>query len=125
MHLSMLVNFIKAKGWTDSEPLGQYLAENHGVADCPWRVLLSLRRRMDPFLVCHARRTDRRRVQEVDGRVEFTQRVTMKCKETTMPELNERKSCPSTKKDGTKLPHYFMAGQLCQSMVRWQRRKTN
>ena len=27
--------FIKAKGWTDSEPLGQYLAENHGVAIVP------------------------------------------------------------------------------------------
>ena len=27
--------FIKAKGWDDSEPLGQYLAENHGVAIVP------------------------------------------------------------------------------------------
>jgi aspartate/methionine/tyrosine aminotransferase len=27
--------FIKAKGWTDSEPLGQYLAENFGVAVVP------------------------------------------------------------------------------------------
>jgi aspartate/methionine/tyrosine aminotransferase len=27
--------FIKAKGWSDSEPLGQYLAENHGVAIVP------------------------------------------------------------------------------------------
>ena len=27
--------FIKAKGWTDTEPLGQYLAENHGVAVVP------------------------------------------------------------------------------------------
>jgi aspartate aminotransferase len=27
--------FIKAKGWADSEPLGQYLAENHGVAIVP------------------------------------------------------------------------------------------
>ncbi|HLA87338.1 MAG TPA: aminotransferase class I/II-fold pyridoxal phosphate-dependent enzyme [Anaerolineales bacterium] len=27
--------FIKAKGWNDSEPLGQYLAENHGVAIVP------------------------------------------------------------------------------------------
>ncbi len=27
--------FIQAKGWTDSEPLGQYLAENHGVAIVP------------------------------------------------------------------------------------------
>jgi aspartate aminotransferase len=27
--------FIKAKGWGDSEPLGQYLAENHGVAIVP------------------------------------------------------------------------------------------
>jgi aspartate/methionine/tyrosine aminotransferase len=27
--------FIKAKGWTDSEPLGQYLAENFGVAIVP------------------------------------------------------------------------------------------
>lgn len=28
-------DFIKAKGWEDSEPLGQYLAENHGVAIVP------------------------------------------------------------------------------------------
>ena len=27
--------YIKAKGWTDTEPLGQYLAENHGVAVVP------------------------------------------------------------------------------------------
>ena len=27
--------FIKAKGWADSEPLGQYLAENYGVAVVP------------------------------------------------------------------------------------------
>jgi aspartate aminotransferase len=27
--------FITAKGWTDTEPLGQYLAENHGVAVVP------------------------------------------------------------------------------------------
>lgn len=27
--------FISAKGWTDSEPLGQYLAEEHGVAIVP------------------------------------------------------------------------------------------
>jgi len=27
--------FIKGKGWADSEPLGQYLAENHGVAIVP------------------------------------------------------------------------------------------
>jgi aspartate/methionine/tyrosine aminotransferase len=27
--------FIEAKGWTDTEPLGQYLAENHGVAVVP------------------------------------------------------------------------------------------
>ena len=27
--------FITAKGWADSEPLGQYLAENHGVAIVP------------------------------------------------------------------------------------------
>lgn len=27
--------FIKAKGWNDTEPLGQYLAENHGVAVVP------------------------------------------------------------------------------------------
>jgi aspartate aminotransferase len=27
--------FIKVKGWADSEPLGQYLAENHGVAIVP------------------------------------------------------------------------------------------
>jgi len=27
--------FIKAKGWDDSEPLGQHLAENHGVAIVP------------------------------------------------------------------------------------------
>ena len=27
--------FIKAKGWADSEPLGQYLAENFGVAVVP------------------------------------------------------------------------------------------
>jgi aspartate aminotransferase len=27
--------FIKARGWADSEPLGQYLAENHGVAIVP------------------------------------------------------------------------------------------
>ena len=27
--------FIKAKGWADSEPLGQYLAENHGIAIVP------------------------------------------------------------------------------------------
>lgn len=27
--------FIKAKGWPDSEPLGRYLAENHGVAIVP------------------------------------------------------------------------------------------
>ncbi|MDP1714393.1 MAG: pyridoxal phosphate-dependent aminotransferase [Anaerolineales bacterium] len=27
--------FIKAKGWVDGEPLGQYLAENHGVAIVP------------------------------------------------------------------------------------------
>lgn len=28
-------DFIKAKGWADSEPLGQYLAENHGIAIVP------------------------------------------------------------------------------------------
>jgi aspartate/methionine/tyrosine aminotransferase len=27
--------FIKAKGWADSEPLGQYLAEDYGVAIVP------------------------------------------------------------------------------------------
>jgi aspartate/methionine/tyrosine aminotransferase len=27
--------FIHAKGWADTEPLGQYLAENHGVAVVP------------------------------------------------------------------------------------------
>ena len=27
--------YIKAKGWADTEPLGQYLAENHGVAVVP------------------------------------------------------------------------------------------
>lgn len=27
--------YIKAQGWTDTEPLGQYLAENHGVAIVP------------------------------------------------------------------------------------------
>ena len=27
--------FIKPKGWNDTEPLGQYLAENHGVAVVP------------------------------------------------------------------------------------------
>ncbi|HEX5808840.1 MAG TPA: pyridoxal phosphate-dependent aminotransferase [Anaerolineales bacterium] len=27
--------YIKAKGWVDTEPLGQYLAENHGVAVVP------------------------------------------------------------------------------------------
>jgi aspartate/methionine/tyrosine aminotransferase len=27
--------FIKAQDWTDTEPLGQYLAENHGVAVVP------------------------------------------------------------------------------------------
>jgi aspartate/methionine/tyrosine aminotransferase len=27
--------FIKSKGWNDTEPLGQYLAENHGVAVVP------------------------------------------------------------------------------------------
>jgi len=27
--------FVKAKGWSDTEPLGQYLAENHGVAVVP------------------------------------------------------------------------------------------
>jgi aspartate aminotransferase len=30
-----VAEFIKAKGWADSEPLGQYLAENHGVAVVP------------------------------------------------------------------------------------------
>jgi len=28
-------DYLKAKGWEDSEPLGQYLAENHGVAIVP------------------------------------------------------------------------------------------
>jgi aspartate/methionine/tyrosine aminotransferase len=28
-------DFIKARGWADTEPLGQYLAENHGVAVVP------------------------------------------------------------------------------------------
>jgi aspartate/methionine/tyrosine aminotransferase len=28
-------DFINAKGWADTEPLGQYLAENHGVAVVP------------------------------------------------------------------------------------------
>ncbi len=28
-------DFLRAKGWADSEPLGQYLAENHGVAIVP------------------------------------------------------------------------------------------
>jgi aspartate/methionine/tyrosine aminotransferase len=27
--------YIKGRGWTDTEPLGQYLAENHGVAVVP------------------------------------------------------------------------------------------
>jgi aspartate aminotransferase len=27
--------FVKAKGWNDTEPLGQYLAENYGVAVVP------------------------------------------------------------------------------------------
>lgn len=30
-----VAEFIKAKGWSDSEPLGQYLAENYGVAIVP------------------------------------------------------------------------------------------
>jgi aspartate aminotransferase len=30
-----VADYIKAKGWNDSEPLGQYLAENHGVAIVP------------------------------------------------------------------------------------------
>jgi len=30
-----VAEFIKAKGWADGEPLGQYLAENHGVAIVP------------------------------------------------------------------------------------------
>ncbi len=30
-----VADFIKARGWNDSEPLGQYLAENHGVAVVP------------------------------------------------------------------------------------------
>jgi aspartate aminotransferase len=30
-----VAEFIQAKGWADSEPLGQYLAENHGVAIVP------------------------------------------------------------------------------------------
>ncbi|MGZ8901432.1 MAG: hypothetical protein ACXW3Z_15180, partial [Limisphaerales bacterium] len=28
-------DYLRAKGWADSEPLGQYLAENHGVAIVP------------------------------------------------------------------------------------------
>jgi aspartate/methionine/tyrosine aminotransferase len=31
----ILGEFIKAKGWTDTEPLGQYLAENYGIAVVP------------------------------------------------------------------------------------------
>jgi aspartate aminotransferase len=30
-----VADYIKTKGWNDSEPLGQYLAENHGVAIVP------------------------------------------------------------------------------------------
>jgi aspartate/methionine/tyrosine aminotransferase len=30
-----VAEYLKARGWTDSEPLGQYLAENHGVAIVP------------------------------------------------------------------------------------------
>jgi aspartate/methionine/tyrosine aminotransferase len=30
-----VADFLKAKGWNDSEPLGQYLAENYGVAIVP------------------------------------------------------------------------------------------
>ena len=30
-----VADYIQAKGWADSEPLGQYLAENHGVAIVP------------------------------------------------------------------------------------------
>jgi aspartate aminotransferase len=30
-----VAEFVQAKGWADSEPLGQYLAENHGVAIVP------------------------------------------------------------------------------------------
>jgi aspartate aminotransferase len=30
-----VAEFLKAKGWNDSEPLGQYLAENHGIAIVP------------------------------------------------------------------------------------------
>ena len=30
-----VADYILAKGWADSEPLGQYLAENHGVAIVP------------------------------------------------------------------------------------------
>lgn len=30
-----VAKYLKAKGWVDSEPLGQYLAENHGVAIVP------------------------------------------------------------------------------------------
>jgi aspartate aminotransferase len=30
-----VAEFLKARGWTDSEPLGQYLAENYGVAIVP------------------------------------------------------------------------------------------
>jgi len=30
-----VAEFIKAKGWKDSEPLGQHLAENHGIAVVP------------------------------------------------------------------------------------------
>jgi aspartate/methionine/tyrosine aminotransferase len=28
-------DYLRAKGWADSEPLGQYLAENYGVAIVP------------------------------------------------------------------------------------------
>ncbi len=30
-----VADFVRAKGWADSEPLGQYLAENHGIAIVP------------------------------------------------------------------------------------------
>ena len=55
--------FIKAKGWADSEPLGQYLAEEHRRGGCARRLLLALRRRLDPLLVCHACRAHARRIR--------------------------------------------------------------
>ena len=45
--------WLAGRGWADSEPLGQFLAEEHGLAIVPGAFFSSLRRGLAALLLCH------------------------------------------------------------------------